>query len=125
MNQAVSDAPVNQAVLRGTKFAEYTVKEPVDQEFYDGEIWNPKPNESLVGIYVDALTDVGKYNQIMYVIDGDRLDGMYDKIFGCKSLDRQMAEIDKGTVIEIKYIGKNQEKNYHEYRISRLRKDNE
>ena len=125
MNQAVADAPVNQAVLRGTKFAEYTVKDPVDQEFYDGEIWNPKPNESLVGIYVDALTDVGKYNQIMYVIDGDRLDGMYDKIFGCKSLDRQMAEIDKGTVIEIKYIGKNQEKNYHEYRISRLRKDNE
>lgn len=125
MNQAVADAPVNQAVLRGTKFAEYTVKEPVDQEFYDGEIWNPKPNESLVGIYVDALTDVGKYNQIMYVIDGDRLDGMYDKIFGCKSPDRQMAEIDKGTVIEIKYIGKNQEKNYHEYRISRLRKDNE
>lgn len=122
MNQVVADAPVNQTVLRGTKFNEYTIKEPVDQEFYDGEIWNPKPNESLVGIYVDALSDVGKYNQIMYVIDGDRLDGMYDKIFGCTSLDRQMAEIDKGTVIEIKYIGKNQEKNYHEYRISRLRK---
>lgn len=121
MNETL-ESTTNQTVLRGNKFNEYTIKEPIDQEYYDGEIWNPVPNESLVGIYVDCLSDVGKFNQRMYIIDGDRLDEKYDKIFGCTSLDRQMKEIEKGTIIEIKYIGKNQEKGYHEYKISRLRK---
>lgn len=113
---------VNQSVLRGNKFNEYTMKEPIDQEYYDGEIWNPKPNETLVGRYIDVLSDVGKYNQRMYIIDTDRLDKKYDKLFGCTSLDRQMKEIEPSTVIEIRYVGKNQEKGYHEYQISRLRK---
>lgn len=116
------NSPVNQSVLRGSKYNEYTVKDPVDQSYYDGEIWNPKPNETLVGMYVDCLSDVGRFNQRMYIIDSDRLDGMYDKIFGCTSLDRQMKEIEPSSVIEILYIGKNQEKNYHEYKVSRLRK---
>lgn len=119
MNETES---INQTVLRGNKFNEYIIKEPVDREYYDGEIWNPVPNESLVGSYVDCISGVGKFNQNMYVIDSDRIDGKFDKIFGCTSLDRQMKEIGKGSIIEINYVGKNQEKGYHEYQISRLRK---
>lgn len=113
----------NQAVLRGNKYNDYTIKEPIDQEYYDGEVWNPEPNETLIGMYVDAISNVGQYKQMMYIIDSDRVDGLFDKIFGCTSLDRQMKEIEPNTVVEIKYLGKNQEKNYHEYRISRLRKN--
>jgi len=121
-NENRQSKPDNQKVLRGNKFDEYTVKEPVDQEYYSGEIWNPIPNERLIGRYIDSLSNVGKFNQTMYIIDGNRLDGMYDKIFGCTSLDRQMKEIAANEVIEIKYIGKNHEKGYHEYQVSRLRK---
>jgi len=124
MNQ-IQTKPSNQTVLRGNKFNEYNVKEPVDQEYYSGEIWNPEPNSILIGRYIDSLSNVGKFDQTMYIIDGDRLDGMYDKIFGCTSLDRQMKEIVPNEVIEIKYIGKNHEKGYHEYQVSRLRKENE
>ena len=113
---------VNQTTLRGSKYAEYTNKEPVDRKYYDGEIWNPSVNGKIVGKYIDCLENVGRYKQKMYIIDSDRLDNKFDKIFGCTSLDRQMKKIEKSTVIEIEYLGKNDAKNYHEYRISRLRK---
>ena len=40
---------VNQTTLRGSKYAEYTTKEPVDKKYYDGEIWNPAVNGKIVG----------------------------------------------------------------------------
>lgn len=116
---------MNNAVLRGNKFNEYILKEPIDATFYDGEIWNPSINESIVGEYIAVLTDVGRYNQNMYIIDTDRLDGKYDKLFGYASLDRQMKEIKPHTIIEIKYTGYIQKQGtngYHEYKVSKLRK---
>ena len=114
----------NQGILRGNKFKEYTIKEPVDKPYYDGDIWNPIAGEILIGEYIDCQENAGKYNQKLYIIDTDRIDGRCDKIFGCATLDRQMSKIEKGTVIEIHYIGKNIEQNYHEYKISKLSKAN-
>lgn len=112
----------NQTVLRGDKYNEYTIKEPVNKPYYDGDIWNPITGETLKGKYIDYLENAGKFNKKLYVIESDRLDGKYDKIFGCASLDNQMEKIEKGTDIEIAYHGKNQEKNYHDYEVSRIYK---
>lgn len=117
---------INQNILRGNKFEEYTIEDPVDSEFYSGEIWNPSENDNkLTGKFIDVLEDVGRYQQKMYILDTDRLDGKYDKVFGYTSLDRQMKEITIGTVIKIEYLGKKTGKNqniYNEYKVSRLRK---
>ena len=75
-------------------------------------------------MYVDKFDEVGKYKKPMYIIDSDRLDGNYDKVFGCKALSRQMEEIEIGTIIEIKYYGKidGKENTYHKYQVNRLQK---
>ena len=112
----------NQQILRGDKFKEYTMKQPVDTPYYDGDIWNPNIGEKIIGEYITCLNSMGKYNQKLYVIDTDRLDERYDKIFGCATLDRQMSKIHPNTVIEIRYLGKNNERNYHEYKVSKLSK---
>lgn len=122
--EKIGNKQVNQTVLRGSKFKDYTVKESIDRPYYDGEIWNPNPNESLVGMYVDCLENTGKYNQSMYIIDTDRLDGKYDKIFGSTTLDRQMKKVNKSEIIEVTYLGKTEGyiNSYHEYKVTRLRK---
>jgi len=112
----------NQQILRGDKFKEYTMKQPVDTPYYDGDIWSPRVGETIIGEYITCLDSMGRYNQKLYVIDTDRLDERYDKIFGCATLDRQMSKIDPNTVIEIMYLGKNNERNYHEYKVSKLSK---
>lgn len=122
MNNNPYQREMNQTILRGNKYNEYTVKEPVNKPYYDGDIWNPLAGEILRGKYIDCLENAGQFKQNLYIIDSDRLDGRYDKVFGYTALDRQMSNIEKGTDIEIAYHGKNIEKNYHEYEVSRIYK---
>ncbi len=109
-------------VLRGDKYLNFIKKVPIDKDRYVGDIFKKVVGNKVIGKYVDVLEDVGRYQQKMYIIDSDRLDEKYDKIFGCKSLDRQMSEILIGDIIEIEYLGKKvtSQKEYHEYKVSRL-----
>ena len=113
------DTPVE----RGNKFEEYTIREPVGTEYYDGEIWHPNAvGNKLKGRYIDCLEHMGRYDKKMYVIDGDRMDGLYDKVFGCSRLDQLMDDVEPSSVIEIEYKGMKEGKNgkYHDYKIDLL-----
>ena len=80
-------------VIRGTKYTNYVRKIPIDKPKYDGDIFEKIPHNKVIGKYIDVLENVGRYNQNMYIIDSDRTDGLFDKIFGYASLDRQMKEV--------------------------------
>lgn len=119
MNTVTTDKNVNE-VLRGTKYNNYSKKIPVDKPIYDGEIFERIEGNSFIGKYVDKLENVGKYGSSIYIFESDRLDGKFDKVFSCAVLDRQMKEVDIGEIVEIKYIGYDESKNYHEYKVSRI-----
>lgn len=110
-------------IKRGNKYSTYTERTSIDKEYYEGDIWNAKEGEKLIGKYIDVLHDVGKYKQNMYIIDTDRIDKKYDKIFGCTTLDRQMKEVHINDILEIKYEGQKGNKNYHEFKVSILKKE--
>lgn len=109
-------------VIRGTKYTNYVRKIPIDKPKYDGDIFEKIPHNKVIGKYIDVLENVGRYNQNMYIIDSDRTDGLFDKIFGYASLDRQMKEVNIGDIIEIEYIGLNNRnlKEYHEFKVSKV-----
>ncbi len=126
-NQKRTDESDNKAVKRGNKFDEYTVVESIDPEYYDGEIWkpeNPDVEKILIGKYIDCMENVGQYNRKMYVIDGDRLDGVYDKVYGCTSLNRQMEKVEPDSVISIEYCGMKTGKmnQYKDFKVRKLYK---
>lgn len=109
-------------INRGNKYTNYSKKIPIDKPKYDGDIFEKIPHNKVIGKFVDVLENVGRYNQNMYIIDSDRTDGLFDKVFGYTSLDRQMKEVNIDDIIEIEYIGlkKNGIKEYHEFKVSKL-----
>lgn len=114
----------NNQVLRGNKYGNYIRKEPVDSISYNGDIFEKVSGNKVIGEYVDKVENVGKYGYDMYIIDSDRLDKKYDKIFSCKSLDRQMKEVSIGDIIEVEYVEYNEKKNYHVYKVSKVYYEN-
>lgn len=122
MNTAVNSENTSKNVLRGDKYSNFVKKVPIDKERYNGDIFEKIVGNTVIGKYVDVLEDVGRYQQNLYIIDSDRLDEKFDKLFGCKSLDRQMSEVNIGDIIEIEYLGKKitNQKEYHEYKVSRV-----
>ena len=106
MNTAVNSENTSRNVLRGDKYSNFVKKVPIDKERYNGDIFEKIVGNTVIGKYVDVLEDVGRYQQNLYIIDSDRLDEKFDKLFGCKSLDRQMSEVNIGDIIEIEYLGK-------------------
>ena len=116
------DKDENNDVKRGNKYDKYTNKIPVDKGRYSGEIFEKRIGNKVKGKLIDVLDNVGRYGYKLYIIDGDRLDGKHDKIFGCKSLDRQMKNILIGDIIEVEYLGKKvtQFKQYHEFEVSKF-----
>ena len=109
-------------VERGNKYKDYTLKQSVRKQ-YSGDLMELVAGNSLVGEFVDIVpVDHGR----LYIFDTDRKDGNFDKIFGCKTLDQQMDQIQIGTVVEISYNGekksiKNNRK-YHDFSVYRLNK---
>ena len=113
----MKDSNKHNNVLRGNKYTNYTKKESVDDE---DDVFEKIPGNIIRGTYLEKLENVGMYNYNLYIIDSDRLDNKHDKIFGCKSLDRQMKEVNIGDKLEIEYVEYNDKKNYHVYKVSKL-----
>lgn len=102
------------------RYSNYTKKIPVDENYYDDIIFEKIPDNTIVGKYIDFSENVGRYHQNLYHIDTDRNDKKITKVFGYASLDRQMKEVNIGDILEIKYVRYNTDKNYHEFKVSKL-----
>ncbi len=102
------------------RYSNYTKKIPVDENYYDDILFEKIPGNKIVGKYIDLSENVGRYHQNLYHIDSDRPDNKITKIFGYASLDRQMKEVNIGDVLEIEYVKFHIDKNYHEFKVSKL-----
>ena len=93
------------------------IKIPVDEE----NIFEKIPENKVTGKYIDFKENVGKYHQNLYFIESLE-DQKITKLFGYKSLDRQMKLLNLNDLVEIEYIRFNSDRNYHEYKVSKLEK---
>ncbi len=68
----------------------------------DDIFWNPKEGESIEGILIDKLSDVGEYKSMLYKVKVD--DKIYC-IWGKVQLDSIMNSTSVGDIILLKYVG--------------------
>lgn len=95
----------------------------VDELYYNENIFEKITGNKVTGKYIDVKEDVGKYHQNLYFIESLDSDKKITKLFGYSSLDRQMKLVNIGEIVEVEYIRYNSNKNYHEYKVSKLIKN--
>lgn len=109
--------------VRRNSFEGYERREVTTYK-YEGDIIDLKVGESLKGVFIEKLTNVGKYKQNMYIFDTGRDDGKFDKIFGRTKLDTLMKDVKPGEPVEIIFTGLRYGENgvYKNFEVYRLMK---
>lgn len=77
-----------------------------DKEYVNEVVWDDyKAGDSITGILVDHLSNIGEYKNNLYKIKSD--DDKFYSVWGCSKLDEQMEKlkVTVGMKIEITFNG--------------------
>lgn len=79
-------------------------------------VWKPKEEgDSIEGTYIRKKENVGKNKANLYIIE--KHDGEKISVWGSTVLDDKMDYVSLGNVIIITFLGNDEGKNYHKYKV--------
>lgn len=71
--------------------------------------WNPKADETIEGVVVAKMDDIGKYSSKLYKIETD---DMIYIVWGSYHMDSLFELVSCGDLISLKYVGLEKTKNH-------------
>lgn len=103
-------------------YSEMDFSEEIGKKDNNGQVWNPSvAGESVIGKLVDKREKVGKYNQLMVVLENEM--GETLTMFCQTVLERIMQDAEIGDILKIVYEGYIPGKNYNMYKVFRGKED--
>lgn len=85
----------------------------------DSDNWIPEtPGDFIIGQYIDKKTEVGQYNQTVYILRDP--ENNLKNVYGTTVLNQKMQQVDLDSIIKITYTGTKTSKHNSSYKVYKV-----